>query len=206
MELTIEKKDALTELVNIGYGRAAGALSELTGYRITLEVPRISMHEMDSIAPVLEESIEQRVASVNQVFTGAISGNALVMLDEKAAVILSQLLTDERSVSEEFDASAREVITETGNILLNACLGTFGNLLHVHVHFAVPRLRLGTIRGVLTSMANEVQEQLRYGLMVHTRFLIRARDVGGYMVIILGIRSLDRLLQELEKWENQQVT
>ena len=27
------------------------------------------------------------------------------------------------------DASAREVITEVGNILLNACLGTFGNLL-----------------------------------------------------------------------------
>ena len=35
MELTSSQHDALTELINIGYGRAAGALSELTGYRIT---------------------------------------------------------------------------------------------------------------------------------------------------------------------------
>ena len=33
MELTLEQQDALTELINIGYGRAAGALSDLTGYR-----------------------------------------------------------------------------------------------------------------------------------------------------------------------------
>ena len=63
MELTIEQKDALTELINIGYGRAAAALSELTGYRITLEVPRVSMHEIQAIAPLLESMINLDVAS-----------------------------------------------------------------------------------------------------------------------------------------------
>jgi chemotaxis protein CheC len=204
MELTLSQKDALTELINIGYGRAAGALSELTGYRITLEVPNVSMHEIAEIAPLLGEVIAGEVASVNQMFSGPISGNAMLLLDEKSALVLSRLLTDERSPAREFDASAREIITEVGNILLNACLGVFGNLLHVHVSFAVPRLHVESIQDVLQSINVESEEKLRYGLMIHTRFRLRASNVTGYLVIILGITSLDRMLRELENWENRQ--
>lgn len=204
MELTLDQKDALTELINIGYGRAAGSLSELTGYRITLEVPQVTMHEIDAIAPMLESIINADVASVNQMFSGPISGNALLMLDERAARVLSQLLTDDRSGSQDFDSGAREIITEVGNILLNACLGVFGNLLHMHVTFAVPQLQVESVTRVLQSVAARSTEAMRYGLMIHTRFFVRAGDVSGYLVIILGISSLDRLLLELANWEESQ--
>jgi chemotaxis protein CheC len=205
MELTVEQKDALTELINIGYGRAASALSELTGYRITLEVPRVSMHEIEAIAPLLESMINLDVASVNQVFSGPISGNALLLLDERAALALSQLLTDDRAGSADFDTGAREIITEVGNILLNACLGVFGNLLHVHVSFAVPQLNVSSVTRILQSVATRSEQPLRYGLMIHTRFYVRAQNVTGYLVIILGIESLDRLLLELQNWEERQM-
>jgi chemotaxis protein CheC len=204
VELTNEQRDALTELINIGYGRAAGALSELTGYRITLEVPRVTMHEIETIGTMLQDVINVDVASVNQVFSGPISGNAMLMLDERAAVVLSHLLTDDRGGSGDLDAGGREIITEVGNILLNACLGVFGNLLHVHVTFAVPQLHVSSVTRVMESVAEQSEEPLRYGLMIHTRFSVRAKDVTGYLVIILGIASLDRLLLELANWETRE--
>jgi chemotaxis protein CheC len=203
MELTYTQRDALTELINIGYGRAAGALSELTGYRITLEVPRLGMHPIDEIAPQLTRMVTGEVASVTQVFSGPLSGNALLLLDEKAAVMLSELLTDDVSPSGAFDSGAREIITEVGNILLNALLGVFGNLLQVQVSFAVPRLRVDSIDSVLQSITVQ-DEELQYALMIHTRFRLRANNVTGYLIIILGITSLDRMLAELEKWEERQ--
>lgn len=206
MELSVAQKDALTELINIGYGRAAGALSELTGYRITLEVPKVSMHEIGDLAPLLNDVITGEVASVNQMFSGPIGGNAMLLLDAKSALVLSQLLTDETESARELDASAREIITEVGNILLNACLGVFGNLLRVHVTFAVPRLHIETVPHILESIQMENEEKVRYGLMIHTRFRLRASNVTGYLVIILGITSLDRMLRELENWEGQQGT
>lgn len=206
MELTIAQNDALTELINIGYGRAAGALSELTGYRIVLEVPQVAMHEIEELQPLLSELVQGDVASVNQIFSGPISGNALLLLDERSALQLSQLLMDDRTAPEQFNAGARETITEVGNILLNACLGVFGNLLQVQVSFAVPRLRVETVGDVLQSVTLESQEKLRYALMIHTRFRLRASNVTGYLVIILGITSLDRMLQELENWENRQTS
>jgi len=203
MELTCTQQDALTELINIGYGRAAGALSELTGYRITLEVPKLGMYPIDEISPQLARMVMGEVASVTQVFSGPLSGNALLLLDEKAALMLSELLTDDVSPSGAFDSGAREIITEVGNILLNALLGVFGNLLQVQVSFAVPRLRVDTIDSVLQSITVQ-EEELRYALLIHTRFRLRANNVSGYLIIILGITSLDRMLAELEKWEARQ--
>ena len=205
MELTLSHKDALTELINIGYGRAAGALSELTGYRVNLEVPQVTMHDIDAIGPMLDSLIGPDVASVSQVFTGAVSGNALLLLDESAAVSLSRLLSDDRNKPSDFDAGAREIITEVGNIVLNACLGVFGNLLEVQLSFAVPRLRVENATRILELVTDQATEPVRYGLMIHTRFNVRTEGVVGYLVIILGISSLDKLLFELERWEGRQL-
>ena len=204
MELTPKQHDALTELINIGYGRAANALSELTGFRVSLEVPKVAIEDILEIAPRLGNVLTGEVASVNQVFSGSISGNAMLLLNQDSAVVLSRLFDDDRSSTRGFDSSAREVVTEIGNILLNACLGVFGNLLRVQVSFAVPRLQVETIPDLLQSVTVNSIDRLTHGLMIQTRFSLRASDVSGYLVIILGITSLDRLLRELSLWEERQ--
>ena len=108
MELSDNQRDSLTELINIGYARAAGALSQLTGYRITLEVPKVAMHEISEISGMLGEVIKGDVASVNQVFAGPVAGNALLLLDHKAALMLNDLLTDQPHESLDIDSGVRE--------------------------------------------------------------------------------------------------
>ena len=204
MELTESQRDALTELINIGYGRAANALSELTGYRVSLEVPKVAIHAIGETTELLREVISGEVASVNQVFSGPVAGHALLLFDDRAAILLAELLTDETIPSRKIDTSVREIITEVGNILLNACLGVFGNQLRVHVAFSVPRISVDSVEGVLHSITVRDQE-FRYALMIHMRFHLRAKNVEGYMIIILGVTSLERLLDELKHWERRQV-
>jgi len=204
MELTITHQDTLTELINIGYGRAAAALSELTGRRIILEVPRVAVYPIQEVNDALNDVLDGEVASVHQVFSGPVSGNALLLLDKDAAMLLNSLLLDSNS-SGQMLAAEREALVEVGNIVLNACLGVFGNLLHVQVTFAVPRLHLESVDGVLKSISVR-SEELQYALMVHTRFSVRGSDVSGYLVILLGITSFTRLLAELEKWEKRQLS
>jgi chemotaxis protein CheC len=147
--------------------------------------------------------IRGEVASVNQVFSGPISGNAILLLDREAALLLNGLLT-ERANSTELDGAAREVITEIGNIVLNACLGAFGNLLKVQVTFTVPYLQVESVDKVLRSIT-VAGEELEYALIIHTRFHMRASDVSGYLVIILGVTSLETLMEELKKWEEREL-
>ncbi len=143
------------------------------------------------------------VASVHQMFSGPVGGSALLLLDKEAALMLNRLLTNDNS-SRILDTSAQEVLTEVGNIVLNACLGVFGNLLQVQVTFAVPRLHVESINKVLHSITVG-DEELRYALTIQTKFSLRNSNVSGYLVIILGVTSLDRLLEEVERWEKRQM-
>ena len=201
MELTTAQQDALIELLNIGFGRAAASLSQLTGHRVVLDVPEVSIHPVSTVKTALARVVSDDVASVHQIFSGPVGGDALLILNHQAAGILKELLTDEPALPLPLDASAREVLTEVGNILLNACLGTFGNLLDVQVSFSVPRLDLDTLDGVLQSLMVN-REGMRYALLVHAGFKLRDAEVTGYLVIVLSVASLDRLLRAVEMWEN----
>jgi chemotaxis protein CheC len=203
MELTEGQKDALIELLNIGFGRAADSLSQLTSQRVLLEVPQVSIHPMTELRTALQSLIHDEVATVHQIFSGPVAGDALLVLDYAAAGALKELLTDEPALPLPIDASAREVLTEVGNILLNACLGTFGNLLQVQVSFSVPRLNLETLSDVLKSLLVG-SEGLRYALVVHAGFRLRDTELTGYLVIVLSVASLDRLIRAVEDWEQRQ--
>jgi chemotaxis protein CheC len=203
MELTTIQQDALIELLNIGFGRAAAALSELTGHRVVLEVPEVSIHPIAALPQALRSVGADEVATVHQIFSGPVAGDALLILDHKAAEMLKELLTDEPALPLRVDASAREVLTEVGNILLNACLGSFGNLLHVRVSFSVPRLNLDTLHGVLESLTID-REGMRYALVVHAGFRLRDAEVRGVLVIVLSVASLDKLIRAVELWEQRE--
>lgn len=203
MELSTLQQDALVELINIGFGRAAAALSKLTGHRVELEVPQVTICPIDEMSERLRPMLQNEVASVHQIFSGAVDGDALLVLDQHSAAILKELLTDEPALPLEIDASAREVLAEIGNILLNACLGTFGNLLKVQVSFSVPHLSLETLEGVVASIAVG-RHGLRYALIVHAAFRLRNSSLTGYLVIVLGVASIERLIRALEMWEREQ--
>ena len=203
MDLTALQQDALIELINIGFGRAGAALSKLTGHRVQLEVPEVTICPIDEMADRLRPMLGNELATVHQIFSGPVEGDALLVLDQRSAGILKELLTDEPALPFEIDRSAREVVTEIGNILLNACLGTFGNLLKVQVSFSVPHLTLDTLESVVGSIAVH-RQGIRYALIVHASFRLRNSSLTGYLVIVLGVASIERLIRALERWELEQ--
>lgn len=203
MHLTERQRDAMSELINIAFSRTGAALSELTGQRVILSAPEVSVYPTTELPAALNKFIPGEVASIHQVFGGPVAGDALLLLNQEGAVQLTDLLTDGHVPSDRLDESAREVLTEVGNILLNACLGMFGNLLDVHVSFSVPRLHLETLAELISSISSAAGEP-RYALVVYTAFQIRDSAVRGFLVMVLSVASLDRLIQEVDAWEERQ--
>jgi chemotaxis protein CheC len=203
VRLTESQRDALVELINIGFGRAAASLSKLTGHRIHLQVPTVAIYPLAELSDALGQLVHGDLVTVHQVFSGPVGGDALLVLDADGAAMIKELLTDEPALQLAVDRSAQEVIAEVGNIVLNACLGMFGNLLKVHVSFSVPRLSLEALTSVLDSVTVD-REGLRYALVVHAAFRVRDGAVTGYLVIVLSVGSLDRLMSAVESWKGSQ--
>jgi chemotaxis protein CheC len=203
MELNTVQHDALVELLNIGFGRAGASLSKLTQQRVLLEVPQVAIHPLSHLNESLGRLVDERVASVHQVFSGPVAGDALLLLDPIAAATLTELLTDVPALSLDLDPSTREVFTEVGNIVLNACIGTFGNMLGVPMSFSVPDVDVTSMTNVLDRML-ETGDAFRYALIVTAGFRLRDSAVTGYVVIVLTVQSLKRLLDALDRWQKIQ--
>ena len=203
MILTERQNDSLAEFINIAFGRTGAALSELTGHRVMLNPPSVSVYPTSELNKALDNFVPGDVASIHQVFVGPIAGDALLLLNHDGAVHLADLLTDGSTPSKYLDESSREVLTEVGNILLNACLGMFGNMLHIHVSFSVPRLHIESLDELIESLLTE-KNSLHYALVIYTAFHIRDSAVKGYLVMVLSVASLDRLIMEVEAWEERQ--
>ena len=204
MILTEQQSDALGEFINIAFSRTASSLSEITGQRVLLDVPQVEIRPIEDVAPNLVRFLPGDVASIHQPFDGAIAGDAFLILNYEGAVRLTDLLTEGPSVRQpQLDESAREVLTEVGNILLNACLGMFGNVLNVRVNFSVPNLHLESLEELIDSV-KKGRDGLSYAIIVYTSFRIRESAVTGYLVLVLSIVSLTRLIEEIEQWEANQ--
>lgn len=200
MILTERQTDALGEFINIAFSRTASSLSEITGQRVLLEVPQVEIYPIDEVASKLTRFLPGDVASIHQPFDGAIAGDAFLILNYEGAVRLTDLLTDNNMRQHQLDESAREVLIEVGNILLNACLGMFGNVLQVRVSFFVPNLHLESLDGLIDLVKKE-RDGLSYAIIVYTSFRIRESEVTGYLVLVLSVVSLNRLIEEIERWE-----
>ncbi len=201
MILTPYQKDALTELVNISFSRAASSLAELTGHRIELTVPQVEIYPINELNRVLSNYVNGEVATVHQFFDGKVSGDAFMILDYNGSVMLSNLLTERQKNTGKLDASDREVLTETGNILLNACLGTLGNVLKIHITFTVPMMNLDSLDSLIKTIIIG-RDELRYAIVVTMMFSVQDASVQGYLMIVLGVTSLDYLLQIIEKTDS----
>jgi chemotaxis protein CheC len=197
--LTADQTDAVTELVNIAFSRTAAALSELTGNRVELTVPEVTAHPIAELLPELSKFVRGDVATVHQIFGGPVAGDAFLVLDVDGAARLVELMTGAGAPTGQMGASAREVLSEVGNILLTACLGVFGDLLSVRFTFAVPRLHLDTLASMLDTLVIGGDE-LRHALLVGARFRARTGEVTGCMVLVLGITSLDRFVRAVGEW------
>jgi chemotaxis protein CheC len=190
--------DALTELFNIGLHRAAASLSELTGQRIIVDLPRLWVCPIEEMHGRLIDLLEGDLATVHQIFKGTVTGDAVLVLDYESATRLAALMTDGGvAIAGRLDQSAREVLAEVGNVILSSCLSSFGDMLQVSVSFSVPRMHVESLEGLLRSLRVD-SEDLNFALLAATRFRLTDGEVGGYLIIAVGMSSLSLIARALE--------
>jgi chemotaxis protein CheC len=191
-------QDALTELFNIGLHRAAAALSDLTGQRIIVDLPRLWICPIEEMHARLVDLLEGDLATVHQIFKGTVTGDAVLVLDYESATRLAGLMTNGGvALGGRLDQSAREVLAEAGNVILSSCLSSFGDMLQVSVSFSVPRMHVESLEGLLRSLRVDT-EDLSYALLAATRFRLTEGEVGGYLIIAVGMTSLSLIARALE--------
>jgi len=114
--------DAIRELINIGVGRAAGLLNEMTGTHIHLMVPEVRILRYADLVRENRVLEHDRLSAVTLKFEGSFSGISMLVFPPESAAILITALTGERIAAPDLDALRIETLNEVGNIVNNAVI------------------------------------------------------------------------------------
>jgi len=179
--------DALTELVNLGVSRAALGLRTMAGEEVILTVPAVSTVTPQQAAEMIGGARIGQLVAVEQYFDGEVSGRALLIFPEANSLELVRAVVPEDIPADQLPDIAPEALCETGNVLLQACLGTMANMLQRTLGLSTPQL----IRG----RANDLFPQRETGtvLFIYINFSLRGRRVRGYVALLMDLPSMAAL-------------
>jgi chemotaxis protein CheC len=145
------ERDALREVANIGAGHAATALSQMTGSKIMISVPQVSIRALEEVAGLIGPP-DTVIAGVLMHVMGDFTGRTLVVLGEDSARSLCTLLLKRPPPAPTgFDAMQQSTIKETGNILCSAYLNALSDFLGMMLLPSVPALVVDLAGAVLTT-------------------------------------------------------
>ena len=189
IEFTELELDALKETMNIGFGQAAAALSEVIDMQVILNVPKIAKVAPAEIASFVRSEIENPdgFSMVEQFFLGRFNGTSFLLLPANEGEKLVKLFTDDSDIDRSglaLDSLERETIVEIGNIIIGACVGKIAEMLKDIVTYRPPRFFAGPLDDALID--RHVHSSGGLALVFKTVFHFEAEDVYGLLFLVTG--------------------
>lgn len=197
MEFSDLQKDALTEIVNIGVGKAASALNELIGNHIELTVPHIEYFPREHIQEVLDRFGQDAISAVVQSFAGETKGRAALVFPPDDVINLVTSVTGEQASAPEMDAIKAGALMEIGNIVINAILGSMSNLLDFRFNFELPEYRETKIGSLVRLESDQIDSS--FILLAEASFTVSSLNIHGYILLLFQVDSLNSLGDYINK-------
>jgi chemotaxis protein CheC len=193
-EISADDLDAIRELINIGVGRAAGMLNDITGCSIILRVPSIQIVDLASLARETGGDRNAPLSTVSLNFHGPMAGLAALVFPPESAAQLVILMTRESGESREMDAMRIETLKEVGNIIINAVMGSIANVLKQHLNYSLPNYQELGVCSLARSLDARVDDRV---VLANAHFRIEDTPVEGNILLILELGSMDILVESI---------
>ncbi|HEX5337983.1 MAG TPA: chemotaxis protein CheC [Gallionella sp.] len=190
--------DALTEVFNIGAGRAASSLSEIVGEEVKLSVPRVQLLQSSEICAESLPFYSARLGAVKQRFSGPFNADALLLFTEERALEIVRDMMGSQLTLEELAEYEQEAMCELGNIILNACLSAMADVLGLTLNSSLPVYSVDSSEGILRQIVAEEDQPVI--LVLHIDLSIEKRHSQGYLVFLLSSSSLESLLSHINSF------
>lgn len=194
--------DILKEVFNISVGKAANLLSEITGKKIILKIPDVTILDRIKSNIELTDYLPIKFSGALMVstisFKENLTGKANLIFPAEKMKTFIQLCLNEEVHDEDnlnFTDIDFDIIKEIGNIILNCILGETGNLLDIKLQYSLPEVRVyNHINFKQAIYENEYQNIL----VLFITFIIDNTEIEGTIIVDLALQSLNELLRKID--------
>ncbi len=186
-ELTELEKDALQEIMNIGFGRAAADLAEIINLHVILSVPHIAVLQSEEVISYIHNQIPDTtdMSMITQFFSGRFNGGSFLVFPHGEGRKLLRIFDGEMALLGEnydIDVLEKETLVEVGNIIIGACVGKIAEMLGDVVSYAPPRFF--SQDQIFETLDDVLNASDSFAILFKTVFNFEQYNVSGYLFLV----------------------
>ena len=194
IELNEDEKDCLQELMNISYGAATAAISEIIGKFATLSIPNINTISSSQLREYLNTKLfsKYKYYVANQLVNGYLSGENIFIIDENSSINLAKEFGLEDDEID--DNEIKDIILEITNILSSATSGKLASLLDTSISFSAPNI---TKINTIDEIDKRFEGEYSHVIIISTELNFKEQHIKGELMILTKTESSQFLQKAL---------
>ncbi|MBF0438233.1 MAG: hypothetical protein HQL93_03835 [Magnetococcales bacterium] len=211
--LTEMEEDALKEFFNMGLGMAAASLSQMVNNEVLLSLPQLKVVPYEEATKMLVANEEEKLVAIRQNFTGELTGTALLIFPGAESLELVRTLLNEQIPLEVLMELEQETLQDVGNVVLNAFLESFTQMMSIEFEFEAAEFLKGSSNFLLdisSHLAAQKQSLMSEGAENSERAFVLMMDfktndeentqhtLSGFVVLLFSEYSMEILKRELK--------
>ena len=196
INLTEDEKDCLQELMNVAYGSATAAISEILDAFAKLSIPKIQIINASDLKNYLSDELklnEEYLVSLQQI-NGILSGENMFVIDKQSAKNISHKfgLEDEEITDEEI----YDIVLEITNILSSSTIGKLAEDIEASVSFSAPTIVNLTSFNQLNNLFINKYEKV---IIISTQLRFEDLNINAELLIFKTDNSILYIKEKINK-------
>lgn len=194
--LTEDERDCLQELMNVAYGSATAAITEILDAFAQLSIPKIQIINADELKDYLSNELNldvEHLVSLQQI-NGTLCGENMFVIDkESARNIAYKFGLEEDEVNDEEIA---DVVLEITNILSSSTISKLAEDIHTNVSFSAPTIKTITSMNQLKNLFISKYEKV---IIISTQLKFEDLNINAELFILTTDNSILYIKEKLNK-------
>ncbi|CAM3509222.1 chemotaxis protein CheX [Arcobacter aquimarinus] len=196
INLTEDEKDCLQELMNIAYGSATAAITEILNSFAKLSIPKIQIIDAIELKPYLAKELnlnEEHLVSLQQI-NGTISGENMFVINKKSAKnIAFKFGLEEDEINDE---EICDIVLEITNILSSSTISKLAEDIDTNVSFSAPIIKSLTSINELNNLFITKYEKV---IIISTQLNFEDLNIHAELFIFTTDNSILYIKEKLNK-------
>jgi chemotaxis protein CheC len=194
--LTEDERDCLQELMNVAYGSATAAITEILDAFATLSIPNIKIINADELNLYLSSELNlevEHIVSLQQI-NGVVCGENMFVIDKESAKNIAYkfgLKEDEVD-----DDEIADVVLEITNILSSSTISKLAENIETNVSFSAPTIKEITS---IDQLKNLFISKYKKVITISTELKFEDLDIKGELFIFTTDNSILYIKEKLNK-------
>ena len=194
--LSEDEKDCLQELMNVAYGSATAAITEILDAFAKLSIPKIQIINASELKTYLSNELNlevEHLVSLQQI-NGTLCGENMFVIDKQSAKnIAYKFGLEEDEVNDEEIA---DVVLEITNILSSSTISKLAEDIDTNVSFSAPTIKTLTSIDQLKNIFISKYEKV---IIISTQLKFEDLDINAELFIFTTDNSILYIKEKLKK-------